>query len=133
MNLADLFRATRQRLDDAGDGYICHTIEKIAGDAGPLYCEAMTIIAQGLNTCVDDVDAVSLGGWLRRTVGEGALKFNTCTGFDEAVHMARLAWLDKLIANEDCTAGLHSWVNETGTLPAHTACANCGELYGDPG
>ena len=33
---------------------------------------------------------------------------------------------------DDCAHGIHSWVDAVGKLPADTACANCGELYGDP-
>lgn len=32
----------------------------------------------------------------------------------------------------DCAAGLHSWIDEVGKLPADTACTRCGELYGEP-
>lgn len=32
----------------------------------------------------------------------------------------------------DCADGIHSWVNETGKLPADTPCKYCGELYGHP-
>jgi hypothetical protein len=34
--------------------------------------------------------------------------------------------------NEDCAAGLHSWVSEVGKLHHDTACTHCGELYGNP-
>lgn len=33
---------------------------------------------------------------------------------------------------DDCAAGLHSWIGEIGKLPADTPCAHCGELYGNP-
>ena len=32
----------------------------------------------------------------------------------------------------DCDAGLHDWVDQTGKLNPATACARCGEPYGDP-
>lgn len=35
-------------------------------------------------------------------------------------------------ANGYCSMGIHSWSDEIGILPADTACANCGELYGEP-
>lgn len=32
----------------------------------------------------------------------------------------------------DCESGLHSWIYETGKLPANTRCNRCGALYGNP-
>lgn len=32
----------------------------------------------------------------------------------------------------DCRNGIHSWVNETGVLPADTKCDHCDEEYGNP-
>lgn len=34
--------------------------------------------------------------------------------------------------DEDCAQGLHSWIDETGKLPADTRCTRCGALYGNP-
>lgn len=34
--------------------------------------------------------------------------------------------------SEACVAGIHSWVDKVGKLPADTPCTRCGELYGDP-
>ena len=35
-------------------------------------------------------------------------------------------------ADEDCHAGLHSWIHLAGLQPADTTCTRCGELYGYP-
>jgi hypothetical protein len=35
-------------------------------------------------------------------------------------------------SEDDCAAGLHSWIHETGKLPPDTKCTRCGEPYGNP-
>lgn len=44
--------------------------------------------------------------------------------------------LDRIIElaeqRQACLSGMHSWVKETGKLPADTVCDHCPETYGDP-
>ena len=35
-------------------------------------------------------------------------------------------------SNQECLAGLHSWIDAVGKLPPTTRCEQCGELYGEP-
>lgn len=92
MNRKDILIAARDHIDNYRDVFICAALSRVAREHPEARSEARWLIRdvqEGIKHCY------TLGDWLNREVGLFSMPDAMALE-----HLARLAWLDKLI--EEC-------------------------------